>query len=123
MRLGLGQLIGSVGIAIYGSWNVFWLTRAEVPPGMLQYFTGLPCPTTGGTRSLLAILEGDVAESLRWNPLTLAYLALTLASIACLVGRCRRGHGLLLPRALGHVWIVTLGIGWIVKLAMGPASW
>ena len=42
----------------YAIWNLFWLAQAKVPPSIFTATTGLPCATTGGTRSVLALLAG-----------------------------------------------------------------
>jgi hypothetical protein len=75
---------------VYIAWNVFWLSHAKVPPSLFQTLTGLPCPTTGGTRSLRQMCQRNWRESLRYNSMTLpiglmfglsvAYLAAQAAS-------------------------------------------
>jgi len=50
-----------------------------LPPCWFREFTGLPCPTCGGTRCLLALGHLDLTAALRWNPLVaLASVALVL---------------------------------------------
>ena len=49
-------------------------------PGCLLYkLTGLHCPFCGCTRSLHALLSGDFAASIAWNPLLLPMLAMLLS--------------------------------------------
>ena len=35
---------------------------------------GIYCPGCGGTRALIALLEGDLVQSLRYNPITVLFL-------------------------------------------------
>lgn len=39
------------------------------PPCVFHDLTGLPCLTCGATRSVIQLLHGRFAASLRWNPL------------------------------------------------------
>ncbi len=54
---------------VWCGWNLFWLSRGQPPSALFRALTGLPAPTTGGTRAGKALLAGDWRESLRWNPL------------------------------------------------------
>ena len=51
-----------------------WLTRLGLPPLVCPFhaLTGLPCLTCGATRALAALLRGDLAGSLRSNPIACA---------------------------------------------------
>ena len=57
--LGASALIGSL-----------WL-HAGLPTPLcpLHAVTGLPCPTCGSTRAAIALVHGDLATALAWNPL------------------------------------------------------
>ena len=57
--LGASALIGSL-----------WL-HAGLPTPLcpLHAVTGLPCPTCGSTRAASALVRGDLAAALTWNPL------------------------------------------------------
>lgn len=39
----------------------------------IKYFFGFDCPTCGMTRSLTALFKGDIALSLRLNPMTVPF--------------------------------------------------
>jgi len=57
--LGASALIGSL-----------WI-HAGLPTPLcpLHAVTGLPCPTCGSTRAAIALVHGDLATALAWNPL------------------------------------------------------
>ncbi len=84
---------------------------------MLTELTGLPSPTTGGTRSFLALLAGDVRLSLYYHPFTPPILGLLAVTIGQLLtqGRCANW--------MAKAWVLLLALGWIVKLASPPATW
>jgi len=41
----------------------------EVGLCLIKQVTNVPCPSCGTTRSVLALVDGDFASSLQWNPL------------------------------------------------------
>lgn len=67
---------GSV-IAIIAAVNYFFLQSTQLC--IIRAITGLPCPGCGLTHSGLALLHGDVAESLRYHALFVPYI-LTIAA-------------------------------------------
>ncbi|MHB0954986.1 MAG: DUF2752 domain-containing protein [Pirellulaceae bacterium] len=109
--LGLSLLL------VYLGWNVRWLAVGRIPPSMLTAATGLPSPTTGGTRSLLALLEGDLAMSFHYNPMTVPIVALLTLTIGQVLFK-RRGDNW-----LAAAWIAALSIAWVVKLMSPRATW
>ena len=118
----LGIVAGML-LVIYLCWNLYWLSQGRLAPSLFLAITGLPCATTGCTRSLLAWSRGDWLEALRYNPFSLAFVALFAASGAQVAWQLRRQ----LPRSLHPViawgWGICLTAGWIYKLASNPAYW
>lgn len=47
---------------------------------LFKYFTNIPCPSCGSTRSVLSLLKGDFLGSLMWNPLGLILMAIMVIS-------------------------------------------
>ena len=113
------QIAAAVGLSllsVYVGWNVWFVWRGQVPPSLLTGLTGLPCPTTGGTRSLMALLRGDVAASLYFNPMTVPIVGLLAVTM---VAACRRCAGVWLARA----WFALLLVAWVIKLLSPPGTW
>ena len=113
--------LGAFGF--YLLWNAFWLASGKMPISILTAFSGIPCPTTGGTRSLLAALQGHWLEAFLWNPLTPAYVLLMVCSVARLARQSIRRERLALPSVIARLWILALAAGWVAKLAIGPKYW
>ena len=113
-------LVAFVG---YCAWNVFWLGRGQLPPSIWKYCTGLPCPTTGMTRSLGALAKGDWTNFFAYNPFTILFIALFLLSMLLLLIRWKRDRRLELPRYLAGMWFLALTGAWIAKFLLGSHYW
>jgi len=85
--------------------------------------TGLPCPTTGGTRSVHHLLSGHWEESLQHNPMSVPICLLMLFSLGYLTCQCLSRRRLALPNWTLHAWLALLAIAWILKLASDPKYW
>lgn len=113
--------LGAFGF--YLLWNAVWLASGKIPISILTAFSGIPCPTTGGTRSLLAALQGHWLEAFLWNPLTPAYVLLMVYSAVKLARQSIRRERLALPSVIARLWILAVAVGWVAKLAIGPKYW
>ena len=71
----------------YVGWNLYFLAQGRLAPSILTGATGIPSPTTGGTRSLQALLRGDWLESLRCHPLTVPLIGWYALTVGLLVTR------------------------------------
>jgi hypothetical protein len=107
----------------YLLWNVAWLWSGAIPPSILTAITGIPCPTTGGTRSLVAVLRGEWIQAILWNPLMPVYVGLLVYSATALGLQFIRRERLVLRRAVARFWMLALVMGWIAKLAIVPHYW
>jgi len=81
-------VIGAFGVAA----SALYATTGLGLPCPLRLATGWTCPLCGGTRMGSALLHGDVAAALVYNPLALILL------LAC----------------------ALLGVGWLVEVLGGP---
>jgi len=122
MRLAIRGLAVAALVG-YVVWNVFWLSHGSVPPSLFTYLTGLPCPTTGGTRSLRSLLSGDWVESLRFNAMTLPILGLLATTLALLLFRVWRDRRIGLPVWVLRAWLALLALAWLLKLFGPRAYW
>lgn len=121
MSLSPGQrILRSIAFAmlvVYLVWQVYWLAQGTIPPSLLMAATGIPAPTTGGTRSLKALLDGDWRLSLYHNAMTLPIMAISLYSLVQIVAQKWRGTKINLPRRIVIAWVVILSLAWIIKLS------
>ena len=116
-------VIGWSGLAIYVSWNVYWLCHGRLAPSLLRSLAGIPAPTTGGTRAIRCLLKGNWQESLRYNAFAIPIAILLLASVAVLAWRLIQGKPFLLPNSWFAIWAVVLIFAWICKLCGDPQYW
>jgi hypothetical protein len=101
---------------VYAGWQVLWLSQGQLPPALFLALTGLPAPTTGGTRSLLCLLRGDWRGSLYYNAMTVPIALLGIVSTAWPIVQVVRGRRVHLPRGIGLAWVVVLALAWSIKL-------
>jgi hypothetical protein len=107
----------------YLLWNVYWLGQGRLPDSILKAFIGIPCPTTGCTRSIAALVHGEWLQSFLWNPIALIYISLFMGSAGLLAHQALKGKRLALPPAVVLLWAGSLAVGWILKLIIGPEYW
>ncbi len=87
----LGAILGAVAAGTLLVVRAFAPERLGFTVCMLKAFTGVPCPTCGGTRALHHLAHLDLASAWAMNPLvTLGLLALV-------------------PWALGDLWLLRGG--------------
>lgn len=102
----------------YLLWNVVWLLNGRPAPSMLLGLLGIPAPTTGMTRALVSLSEGDWRQSLLWNPLAVPLLLLFVTTLAWSLLKPRPRQ-----REMLYTWLLLLGVAWCFKWALGPAYW
>ncbi|HRG38162.1 MAG TPA: DUF2752 domain-containing protein [Bacteroidia bacterium] len=62
-----GCLTGYIWLFLNATSTV--LQKTETSVCIMKHATGIPCPSCGSTRSILAILQGNFSMALHWNPL------------------------------------------------------
>jgi hypothetical protein len=96
--------------------------EAGAPPCAFHALTGVPCPTCGGTRALLALARLDVPAALAWNPLvTAAALVFVLGGLVALA-RALGGRGVpggAPPRWAGGAAALAFAANWAFVIVAG----
>ena len=103
-------------ILVYGVWQVYWLGMGQLPPALFLAVTGLPAPTTGGTRSLGCLLRGDWLGSLHHNAMTIPITLMSIGCAAWVLAQAYYRRQVRLPRGIGLAWAVLLTLAWSIKL-------
>jgi len=93
---------------------VEWLESHMLPCFYKKYF-GVDCPGCGMQRSLVALLKGDLLESLHLFPALLPLMAMVVLLGLHLVFRFRHGAAWLKYLFIGVSGIIT--VSYVVKLA------
>jgi hypothetical protein len=110
-------------LAVYLGWNVWWLSQGMAAPSLFTALTGVPCPTTGGLRSLRLLWQGDVAASLKMNPMTGPMVILFLVSIVWPIAQASRRRRPSLPLWVFWCWVAVLASAWTCKLLGDSRFW
>ena len=111
------------GIAIFAVWGVLvgvaYLAsrRGEGAPPLcnLRRFTGVQCPTCGGTRAAFALARLEPLAALAFNPLVTVLLVAVPVYFAARVVAGRRVRIEWTPRGRAVAWVVfavVLGANW-----------
>ena len=98
----------------------------QLPLCTFKILTGLPCPTCGLTRAVIALSRGDLGRALFMNPLAavaclagLAYLVYAAAVIAFRLPRLRPRVTTLDARILRVTAVALLALNWTWLIATG----
>jgi hypothetical protein len=104
------------------AWNGLWFAQGELAPSLLYALTGIPAPTTGCTRSLLALLDGNWLSSIQYNAMTLPICGMLALSVFQLGCQASRGNPMRLSGRLARGWLAVLLIAWVLKFAVAMPS-
>ncbi len=104
--------------AVYVGWNLLHVFLLQIPASLSVALAGIPCPTTGGTRALVAMSQGDVMGSLAWNPFAVPILLLVAASCTKLASNWFKSKRFRLSQRWLRCWMWLLGVAWITQLSL-----
>jgi hypothetical protein len=104
-------------LVCYCGWQVYWIAHGQIPPALFLALTGWPAPTTGGTTAVSRLLRGDWRESLAANPMALPIVALLTVTLTLLALDLLHRRRLRLPDRVFHIWILVLGVAWVVQIS------
>lgn len=118
----LAYIWGGLALAVIALRPLWPLVATLVRPCLFHSLTGIPCLTCGATRSVLALLDGRVADAVLYNPLVFAASLLFFAGgLLAPLWAWRRGTAPRLGRPL-PVWIrigivaaLVLNWGWLIS--------
>jgi hypothetical protein len=116
-------ILGTLAFVFYLAWNIRWLAAGVVPPSILLGVFGIPAPTTGMTRSTLAMLDGNWDTAILWNPFTLPFCLVLAWTVIEVFANLLRRQRLVLSKPLTVAWPAMLLAAWIAKFAIGPQWW
>jgi Protein of unknown function (DUF2752) len=98
----------------------------QLPRCTFKMLTGLPCPTCGVTRAVIALSRGQIAHGLFMNPLAaiacgaaLVYLVYAAAVLALRLPRLRPVLSPAGGRALRAATVAAIAINWMWLIATG----
>ncbi len=101
---------------IYLVWNFNFIANAQIPPSIFIFITDLPCPSTGCTRATIALVNGNIIQSLILNPVTIIYIMLLFLTFFSLIYKKYNKQNIILDSWLSKAWLFSLLFGWIFKL-------
>lgn len=107
----------------YVFWNLYWISNYSIPPSIFNYFTGLPCPTTGCTRSLNCLFNKEYKQFFLFNVCTVPYIVLIGLSFFSILSNYILFGMLKISNYLALSWWFTLSIGWFFKFLIGKNYW
>lgn len=74
----LASLVGIGWLGIQWRQSLAAPVSAESGVCLFKTVTHIPCPSCGVTRSMVSVLQGDIAASIGWNPLGILVLGMMM---------------------------------------------
>ncbi|MFD3928299.1 DUF2752 domain-containing protein [Streptomyces sp. NPDC058614] len=99
-----GTVVVAAGVAM-AVWGMFPVDLHEP-----SHYAGIMSPTCGLTRSVVAVLRGDVALAWRYNPAGLLVAADSFATLARLAAGAFAGRGPVLRVRPGRIGWIVIGL-------------
>lgn len=117
----LAFIWGGLALAVVALRPLWPLVVPLMRPCLFHSVTGVPCPSCGATRSVLALLDGHLGDAIAYNPLVfVASLAFFAGGLLAPVWAWRRGTAPRLGRTLpmwarlGIVALIAANWAWLV---------
>lgn len=116
LQVGLYYII--IGIFGFGIAHLLKDLQRLIPPCMFRYFTGIPCPACGGSRTGIMLSHFQIWDALTLNPLFfILFVALAVWGINTIIGLLMgRNIVVYLSNAERQV------LRWVILLAI-PINW
>lgn len=116
-------IIATAAALFYIGWNAHWLSQWRLPPSIAKEIFGVPAPTTGMTRSVRSLMQGDWLESLLWNPMTLPFLCILMITLGLWAKAWREEGNYVMRRGLVAGWGAIFILAIVAKVVIGPEHW
>ena len=120
----LWLLVGGASLCLLGV--ALATPGIQLPRCAFKTITGLPCPTCGVTRTVIALSRGDVDRALFLNPLAaiacgaaLLYLIYAAAVLALRLPRLRPTVSAQSARRLRVATVAVVALNWVWLIATG----
>jgi hypothetical protein len=117
----LALLWGGLVLAVLALKPLWLLAAPLLRPCVFLSVTGIPCPTCGATRSLAALMDGQILEGLVHNPLVVgATIAFLVGGMVVPLWAWRRGNAPVIATPipmwtrLGIVALITANWAWVI---------
>lgn len=117
----LAYIWGGLALALVALKPLWRLLEPVMRPCLFHSITGVPCPTCGATRSVLALLDGDLPGAAGFNPLVFAAtVVFVLGGVVAPLWAWRRGMAprlagpIPLPVRIGLVALILANWVWLI---------
>ncbi len=123
IRIKRSYLLFGISFTFYCLWQIYWLWHKKIPPSIFEKLTGIPCPTSGGCRSIDMYCQGNFVEGFLWNPMSLIFIVLFIISVLSICNKIIKKDKLYLNKFIVYAWFYSLLIGWFFKFLIGDKYW
>jgi hypothetical protein len=115
-KIAILRYIALFAFAFYLFWNLYFLLKVQLPPSILYKITGIPSPTTGMGRSLMAIIDFNLKGFLINNPMVILFIPiLILILINLFISYCKRKK-LIVKKHYTSALVIILFFGELVAI-------
>lgn len=109
-------LCAFLGFILYVGWNMFYVSKGNIPPSILYKLTGIPSPTTGMYRSFIGIVQMDYRVYITNNPFVIPFIILLLYTIVIIATKYKNEQPLRISNSMGLSYMLVFAISEIWML-------
>ncbi len=105
-----------LGFIFYISWNMFYVSKGNIPPSIFYKLTGIPSPTTGMYRSFIGIIQMDYSAYITNNPFVIPFIILLICTTVILATKFKNNQPFIVSNSMGLGYLLILAISEIWML-------